>query len=116
MHRDPQPYLHDALLAADAIQDLVRGKSVEDYLADPLLRAAVERQFIVLGEALYQLRTHFPRMAYDIPDIRHVISFRHVLVHGYNQVEPDIAWGVIESMLQGVKEKVRTLLEETPAP
>jgi uncharacterized protein with HEPN domain len=36
----------------ELIRDFTRGKSFADYDADPLLRAAVEREFITICEAL----------------------------------------------------------------
>lgn len=111
MRRDPRPYLHDVVRGADAILELVNGKTAEDYLHDGALRAAVERHFIVMGEALYQLRHHFPELAKTIPDARHLISFRHVLVHGYDQVGDDVGWGVIETMLQQVRDGAAAALQ-----
>lgn len=113
MRRDPRPYLHDIVQGADAILETVDGKSLDQYLNDPVLRAAVERHFIVVGEALYQLRRHFPDVARKIPDARHLIGFRHVLVHGYNQVDDEVAWGVIETMIQRARDAAAARLQQT---
>src|SRR5947208_326905 len=47
--------LHDAISAIADIQDFMKGKTLTKYKRDKLLRAAVERKFEVLGEALNQL-------------------------------------------------------------
>ena len=99
MKRDPRPYLHDVAEAAARLGDMIASKTLDDYVGDILLRSAVERQLIVIGEALYQLRSYFPEVAKRIPNSHRFITFRHVLVHSYNQVEPDVAWGLMETGL-----------------
>jgi uncharacterized protein with HEPN domain len=109
MKRDARPYLHDVSEAAMRLDGMIRNKSLDDYLNDLTLRSAVERQLIAIGEALYQLRTYFPDIARRIPDSHRFITFRHVLVHSYNQVEPDVAWGMMETglgRLQSATERV----------
>jgi uncharacterized protein with HEPN domain len=54
MRRDPKAYLWDAAAGATAIQRFISGRSYDDYLADEMLRSAVERQFEIVGEALSQ--------------------------------------------------------------
>ncbi|MBI2911373.1 MAG: DUF86 domain-containing protein [Chloroflexi bacterium] len=55
MERDPRKYLWDAHEAADAILSFTRGKTMEEFGQDLMLRSAVERQFEIIGEALNQL-------------------------------------------------------------
>lgn len=67
---------------ADALEFL-EGKTQQDYLADKGLRAMVERKLFVVGEAMSQLRSQFPEVAQDLPDVREIVGFRNVLAHGY---------------------------------
>ncbi len=46
MQRDFRTFLWDMRDAADAIQGYVQGRSFDDYLANRLLRADVEREFV----------------------------------------------------------------------
>jgi hypothetical protein len=48
-------YLHDIHQAADLVAEFTAGKQFADYERDAMLRAAVERQFEIIGEALAQL-------------------------------------------------------------
>ncbi len=100
MQRSVKPYLHDLIFAARDILSMTEGKTLDDYLREPMLQSAVERKFIVLGEALFQMRGYFPHLLQKIPESRALIAFRHVLVHGYNQVADDLTWGVIETRLR----------------
>ena len=65
MRPDPRTWLFDAVQAAQRVQRFIHGRSYEDYLADELLRAGVERQFEIIGEALSQLRRQNPELAPD---------------------------------------------------
>jgi len=55
MARDPRALLWDAKSSGEAIERFLAGKTFDEYLADEVLRSAVERQFAILGEALSQL-------------------------------------------------------------
>lgn len=52
MHADAGKLLWDARQAGERIARFTRGKTFDDYLADELLRSAVERQLEIVGEAL----------------------------------------------------------------
>ena len=82
MRRDPRSFLWDVRDAADAIASFTQGRSFGDYLADRMLRSAVERQFEIIGEALSQLAKTDPDLAARISDVRRIIDFRNVLIHG----------------------------------
>jgi uncharacterized protein with HEPN domain len=47
--------LEDVRHAAQLIQDFTAGRSFLDYGTDAMLHAAIERQFIIIGEALSRL-------------------------------------------------------------
>ena len=53
-----------------------------------MLRAAVEREFEIVGEALSQLAQLDPAVADRISDYRRIIAFRNLLIHGYGQIDP----------------------------
>jgi uncharacterized protein with HEPN domain len=48
-----------------------------------LCQSAVERQREIVGDALGQLRKHFPEVFRRIPDGDAIIAFRNDLAHGY---------------------------------
>jgi len=60
MQREAKAYLWDVANAAASIHDFAAGKDLGAYLNDEMLRAAVERKFGVIGEALSQLLRFFP--------------------------------------------------------
>ena len=53
---EARKFLFDIQLAARRLGEFTSGQTFEAYVADAMLRAAVERQFEIVGEALSQLR------------------------------------------------------------
>jgi uncharacterized protein with HEPN domain len=52
MRPDPRKYLWDAASAAELARSFApEGYTFDDYLDNAMLRAAVERQFEIIGEA-----------------------------------------------------------------
>jgi uncharacterized protein with HEPN domain len=81
------------------------------FVADEILRWAVERQFIVIGEALASLRRIEPTAAASIPDLARISAFRNVLTHGYGGVDDRLVWGVIERDLDRLGASLARLLK-----
>ena len=73
MKDEIRKYLHDIREAARAIKNFVRGKGLEDYKADELLRSGVERKFEIIGEALSRLARDAPDVLQRIRDHRDII-------------------------------------------
>ena len=86
-------FLYDARQACANLQSFVQGKSFSDYLADLLLRSAVERQLMIVGEALMQAGKIEPSLNQSIRDLRQIVGFRNVLVHGYASLNHKTVWG-----------------------
>jgi len=56
--RDPAN-LWDMLQAAERVQDFLKNKNFDDFLTDDLLRAAVERNLGIIGEAARRISEEF---------------------------------------------------------
>jgi uncharacterized protein with HEPN domain len=109
-------YLHDILTACRLLGDFTRGKSFSDYQSDDLLRAAVEREFITIGEALMQAEKQNPDAVQTITNLRQIVGFRNVLVHGYSAILHATVWGVVENDLPRLKQEVADLLAKAGPP
>lgn len=111
MPRDPRTWLFDVVQAAQRVQRFIDGRSYADYLADELLRAGVERQFEIIGEALNQLRRHDPALAAGIREHHRIIGFRNLLIHAYATVDDGVVWDIATQKLPLLLEDAQTLLE-----
>jgi len=115
MSPDAAKYLWDAQQAAERALRFVQGKTFDDYLADELLRSAVERQLEIVGEALSQLRKVDPATASTIPDLPQAVALRNVLIHAYATVNDRLVWGVVEQHLRPLLDRLMVLLPTSDA-
>jgi uncharacterized protein with HEPN domain len=112
LRRDPKSLLWDAREAAEVIATITAGKSFADFGGDIVLRSAVERQFEIVGEALAQLARLDLGMAAKVPDLREIVAFRNVLIHGYAVIDPARVWRVVEDNLPQLRRVLAALLAE----
>ena len=77
---------------------------------DRAFRSAVERELIIVGEALFQLRQIDPETAARVPEVNRIIAFRHILVHGYGAIEIELVWSVLTSKLESLMRDVERIL------
>ena len=110
MRRDARCYLWDALKAVEAVQSFLRGRTYEAFVEDDLLRSAVERQLEIIGEALSRLAKVDPQIADNVAELRRIIAFRNILVHGYAAIDYDTVWRLIEDKLPELQSNLTMLL------
>ena len=103
--------LFDIQHAAGGIVLFTTGKSLDDYKGDRMLRSAVERQFEIIGEAMTRLRAKAPDLVERITDYRKIISFRNVLIHGYDSVNDEITWRIVVEKVPILQREVEELLK-----
>jgi uncharacterized protein with HEPN domain len=106
MQREAKAYLWDIANAAASIRAFTAGKELDHYLSDEMLRAAVERKFGVVGEALSQLLRHFPEFRDKITLVSDIVAFRNQIVHGYATVRDDIVWEIVQVYLPRLQSEV----------
>lgn len=112
MRRDPQKFLNDMLERAQVVRRFLADRTVEDLETDRLLRSAVERELMVLGEALYQLHRIAPDIAERIDRWNDIIDFRHVLVQGYHVLDMQIVWDAITRDIPPLIQQLESMLSE----
>lgn len=96
-------YLLDIQRHADRARDYATGHTRETYLADRMVRDAMERVLQICGEAAWQLLKSNPSIAERLPRLQSLISFRHMLVHGYDQIDHGRVW---EHLQEGLAEEL----------
>jgi uncharacterized protein with HEPN domain len=65
-----------------------------------------------MGEAINRIKCDEPSLLSRIRNYRDNISFRNILVHGYDSIDDRIVWGVIEEDLNDLVEDVDKLLQQ----
>ena len=99
MQLESRKYLFDIQRAVELLREFTDGKSFEDYEQDAMLRAAVEREFEIIGEALGQLARIEEAVAAQISGYKRIIAFRNILIHQYADVDDRLVWDVVETYL-----------------
>jgi uncharacterized protein with HEPN domain len=111
MRLEARKYLFDIQQALGALQEFIGEKSFQDYAGDAMLRAATERQFEIIGEALAQLAKREPAVASEITDYRQIIAFRNILIHGYAEIDDRLVWDIVETKLPKLRAEIGKLLK-----
>lgn len=111
MQPETRKYLYDVCRACESLLEFIRDKSLDDYNADLLLRSGVERQLMIVGEALNQAEKIAPDLPQTISNIRQIINLRNVIVHGYATVENETIWGIVQEDVLSLHQQVKSLLE-----
>jgi uncharacterized protein with HEPN domain len=113
-----QPKVEDRLLdileVGESIQGLTAGLSFDEYRREEILRLAVERQLITVGEALNVALQLDPALRNQITEAREIIAFRNILVHNYSSIRHDKVWTAITIELPLLLAQVRALLPPAP--
>ncbi len=112
MRLEARKYLYDIQQAIGLLREFTTGKSFGEYERDAMLRAAVERKFEVIGEALGQLARLDEAVATRISGYQRIIAFRNVLIHQYADVDDRLVWDVLETYLPVLGRKICFLSSE----
>ena len=115
MPQPPQKLLEDIRLECEDILAFTRGRSLQEFAEDRMMRKAVERSFEVIGEALRRLTNAHPEVAGRISDHPHIIAFRNVLAHHYDAVAHEIVWDIVQREVAPLRDEVADLLAEFDA-
>jgi uncharacterized protein with HEPN domain len=110
MRIESKKYLYDIARSAKLALGFIAGKTFAEYVADPMLQSAVERQLEIVGEALAQLARTDPATASQIGEYQRIIAFRNILIHGYAEIDNRIVWNVLELKLPVVLSQASSLL------
>ena len=106
-----QAALLDMVGSMNAIAEFVQGKTWKNYLADLLLRSAVERQLEILGEAANRLSLSF-RVAHPEVDWSNVVGLRNVIIHQYDEIDYEVVWEIATERVPLLPGQLQPLLSD----
>lgn len=101
--------LEHILLAIGNVEEFLQGYDYDRFIADKILYYAVVKNVEIVGEAAYMLSLGFKAEHTDTPWDQ-IEKMRHVLVHGYYQILPDVLWLTIHYDLPPLKANVLNYL------
>jgi uncharacterized protein with HEPN domain len=77
------------------------------YDKDRKTQSAVERQLVIIGEALNKLRLIESEIV--IENDKQIIGFRNRLVHAYDSIDNSIVWAILNRHLEKLKTEIEIL-------
>ena len=104
-----QGRLQDIIEAADNIISFTVGLSQEELQVDKLRYYAVVKNVEIIGEASYILTPEFKESHSEIP-WDDIIRMRHVLVHGYATILPELLWQTALNDVPKLKRQIQELV------
>ena len=115
MPRDRLVLVKDALDAALDIVEFLSEKSLDDYLKDRVLQAAIERKVEIIGEALNVARRIDPLLEEAITDLPQIVRMRNFLSHAYHSVIHPRLHEITRQNLPLLIRELKFILENEPA-
>ena len=105
-------HIRDALETIDLfIADL----TFEEFAADVKTTFAVVKAMEIVGEAANHVTNDIRELDTTI-DWAAIIGLRHILVHEYYGIRPEILWRIITKHTAELKPKLQTLIDQLTEP
>jgi len=104
-------YLLDILEAITHIERYRSERSVFDN--DERTQGWMVNRLQIIGEASRKLSESFRQRHPAVP-WREIIGMRHILVHGYFEIDPDIVWNAITVSVPRLKSQIEQVLASDP--
>ena len=104
--------LRDALAACRAITAFTDGVDFSGYETNELLRSGVERKLEIVGEALKHAEDEDASLPSRIPQLRGIVGLRNRIIHGYDAVDDEIVWDIVQSKLPALAAQLEVVLGE----
>lgn len=104
-------WLEDIKYSANFISNAIINKNLEDFIEDSILRAAIERHFEIIGEAINRISKIDIETAQKIGEYQKIISFRNLLIHGYDIIDIEQLWSVACCDIPILLNKIISLLD-----
>jgi uncharacterized protein with HEPN domain len=112
MPRSTAAYLADVVDACDSISEVLDGVGLETYRARRPVRSAVEREFVIIGEAVSALTRQAPEVAAGISHARLIVGFRNQVVHEYSTIDDEAVYAIAQHDVSVLREECVALLDQ----
>jgi uncharacterized protein with HEPN domain len=90
---------------------MIQGRTRQDFNTDEMLSLALTRAIEIIGEAAARVSPAIQQNQASIPWPQ-IIGLRNRLVHGYDAVDLDILWNIIQSDLPPLIKQLEVAIEE----
>ncbi len=91
---------------------MAQGRLREDLNADRQFNLAIVRLLQIIGEAAAQVSTT-DRQSWPLVPWDDIVGFRNRIVHGYDQIDFDVVWAIVQEDLPKLVVQLSNLLPRT---
>ncbi len=111
MTDEAKKHLLDIQQAIENIFSFLEGeRNFFAYKQNLMMRRAVEREFLIIGEAANRLKKEgFGKI---LDNQKEIIAYRNFLIHAYDSVVDEKVWAIIMRHLPPLLEEVNQLLSQ----
>ena len=109
--RDPNLFLFDILISADAIEEYFNKISKKEFFESQLLQDAVVRRLEIIGEAAKNIPLRIKNQNEKIA-WKKIVGLRNILTHGYFGVNVERVWNIVKNDLPELKKQIRNIYNE----
>jgi uncharacterized protein with HEPN domain len=81
----------------------------EEYVRQPMIKRAVERNLEIIGEAVNRILKEDPNFPLD--NARRIIGLRNQIIHGYDTVSDQNIWAILKNHLPKLGREVAELIK-----
>jgi uncharacterized protein with HEPN domain len=103
--------LKDIVQAMEAIEDFVKGFSLDKFKEDDKISSAVIRKFEIIGEATKRIPESVRNRYPDVPWKR-MAGMRDRLIHAYSEVDHKLVWDAIKLELPQLLPRMESVLAD----
>lgn len=101
-------YLFDIEQSIEDIELFMRTvNSFEEYEKDKLVKRAVEREIEIIGEAMNRILKIDESV--KISNARQIVRTRNRIIHGYDDVDDMVIYGIVKKHLPILKQEISKL-------
>jgi uncharacterized protein with HEPN domain len=108
MQPKDKAFIWDIYQASNDILEFTNNISAIDFENKKLIRFAVERQLLVIGEASHHLSTEFMNENPQIP-WKQMIGLRNIIAHEYGEILTERIWMIVKNNIPELKMQIEFL-------
>lgn len=110
MKLEVKKYLNDVLTSAEAILEYIGDKKdFTKYQKNKLLKRAVEREIMIIGEATNRIKKYSKEDV--LKNTKEIIGVRNKIVHAYDNLSDVLMWSIATVHIPKLIKEVKMLLK-----
>lgn len=112
MRLETRACIDDILRAIANIRSVIPGVERLSFTNDWQVQSAVERQLLIVGEAVARIKNFEPIVFQQLPEGSKIIGLRNLLAHGYDAVDASAIYDLCDGPLLDLEQRALSLIKK----